>query len=249
MREDILKRKDDILRWIEEEQPKAYICKELRCKQDTLNTYLIKMGINYAGQQNKPGQIKSPRVSALEYLKRPYINSNTLRKKLIEDGIKKCECEICEAYIWQGKPLPLELHHKDGNHYNNELDNLQILCPNCHAIQDGNSGSNKGRYSKKEKTSTKPKERQYKYCTKCGKKLANRVKTGYCAKCLRESRRVVERPSRDELKHLIRTQSFLSIGRQYGVSDKAIEKWCVAVNLPHKSREIKRMTDMEWEAI
>lgn len=260
MREDILKRKNDILRWIDEERPKSYISKELHCKQETLNLYLRKMGIEYAGQQNKPGQAKSERISALEYLKRPSIKSHVLKRKLIEDGIKKCECEICQSYMWQGVPLPLELHHKDGNHYNNELDNLQILCPNCHSIQEGNSGSNMGKYTKNDKRSapkqksiksTKPssQKRENTYCIKCGKKLSGKGKTGLCAKCSRESQRVVERPSRDELKHLIRTQSFLSIGYKYGVSDKAIEKWCVAVNLPHKSREIKRMTDIEWEAI
>ena len=31
-----------------------------------------------------------------------------------------------------GKPIPLELHHKDLNHYNNDINNLQILCSNCH---------------------------------------------------------------------------------------------------------------------
>jgi 5-methylcytosine-specific restriction endonuclease McrA len=48
--------------------------------------------------------------------------------------------------IWQGVKLPLELHHKDGDHFNNEFDNLQILCPNCHSIQEGNSGANVGKY-------------------------------------------------------------------------------------------------------
>ena len=45
MRTDILERKDEILQWIEEEQPKCYICRQLNCKQDTLNSYLKKMGI------------------------------------------------------------------------------------------------------------------------------------------------------------------------------------------------------------
>jgi hypothetical protein len=40
-----------------------------------------------------------------------------------------------------GLKLPLELHHKDGNHYNNELSNLEILCPNCHAVSGDNAGA------------------------------------------------------------------------------------------------------------
>ena len=49
--------------------------------------------------------------------------------------------------MWQGKKLPLELHHKNNNHYDNSLINLQILCPNCHSIQEGNSGANIGKYA------------------------------------------------------------------------------------------------------
>ena len=50
-RTDILERKEDILKWIEEKQSKAYICKQLHCKPETLNSYLEKMGIYYKGRQ------------------------------------------------------------------------------------------------------------------------------------------------------------------------------------------------------
>ena len=43
MRTDILERKEDILIWIKQKQPKSYICKELHCKPETLNSYLKKM--------------------------------------------------------------------------------------------------------------------------------------------------------------------------------------------------------------
>ena len=46
---DILERKEDILKWINEERPKAYMCQELSCKQETLNKYLKQMGIEYKG--------------------------------------------------------------------------------------------------------------------------------------------------------------------------------------------------------
>ena len=46
-----------------------------------------------------------------------------------------------------GEKIPLELHHKDGDHFINDFDNLQILCPNCHALQNGNSGANIGKYA------------------------------------------------------------------------------------------------------
>jgi Zn finger protein HypA/HybF involved in hydrogenase expression len=62
-------------------------------------------------------------------------NSDRLKKKLIRDGYKKNECEICGISKWLDEELSLELDHIDSNHYNNELSNLQILCPNCHSIE------------------------------------------------------------------------------------------------------------------
>ena len=145
IRTDILERKEDILNWISENQPKAFICKQLRCKPETLNSYLKKMGIEYSGNQGGKG-IKANNNSyktAEEYSKSSCVKSSMMREKLIRDGIKERKCEICGISVWQGTVLPLELHHKDGNHFNNDLNNLQILCPNCHSIQEGNCGRKK----------------------------------------------------------------------------------------------------------
>lgn len=60
------------------------------------------------------------------------INSSNLRKRLLRDEIKKHACEICNLTEWNELPIPLELDHMDSNHWNNNLDNLQIICPNCH---------------------------------------------------------------------------------------------------------------------
>lgn len=57
---------------------------------------------------------------------------------------------------------------------------------------------------------------------------------------------IKERPSREELKALIRNTPFLTIGKRYGVCDNAIRKWCKAYNLPYKSLVIRKMTDDEW---
>ena len=146
MRTDILERKDEILNWIKEEQPKCYICQQLGCKQDTLNSYLKKMGIEYSGQQAKKGQQKGQNSykPASYYIETgKTITSYKLKEKLIRDGLKEDKCELCGLSVWQNQKLSLELHHKDGDHYNNNLDNLIILCPNCHSIQPGNSGANK----------------------------------------------------------------------------------------------------------
>ena len=136
---------------IAEELPKREIARRLKCKQETLNSYLTKLGIEYAGQQNKKGQQKGPNKykDSSHYTKQggQLIKSSLLREKLIRDGIKEDKCEKCGAVYWLDKKLPLELHHKDGDHYNNELSNLEILCPNCHAVSGDNAGAAIGNYT------------------------------------------------------------------------------------------------------
>ena len=151
MRNDILKRKDDIIEWINQNKSKAFICKELKCKPETLNSYLKKMDIVYGGNQGGKGiKTDSKYISAIDYAaKGSGVKTFVLKQKLLKDGIKEYKCEICGLTEWLGQPIPLELHHKDCNHYNNDLNNLQLLCPNCHAMQPGNSGSNVGKYTGK----------------------------------------------------------------------------------------------------
>lgn len=57
-------------------------------------------------------------------------------KKLIEYNIKQYKCEVCGISEWNNQKITLEIHHKNGKHSDNHLDNLQILCPNCHSQTD-----------------------------------------------------------------------------------------------------------------
>lgn len=52
------------------------------------------------------------------------------------------KCESCGLSEWLEKPISLEVHHKDGDHLNNTLENLEILCPNCHSFTKNWRGKN-----------------------------------------------------------------------------------------------------------
>jgi len=63
-------------------------------------------------------------------------NFGTLRKYLIR---KERKCSVCNLHEWNSKPIPLELDHIDGDHQNNTLSNVRLICRNCHA-QTSNFG-------------------------------------------------------------------------------------------------------------
>ena len=67
-----------------------------------------------------------------------------LLKKYFMDT-REHRCEICGIVKWMGKVAPLELDHQDGNSDNNELENLRLICPNCHAQTDSYKGRNSGK--------------------------------------------------------------------------------------------------------
>lgn len=69
--------------------------------------------------------------------------SHKLKLRLLSEGLKQHKCECCGITEWNGQPTPIELDHIDGNRYNNTIENLRILCPNCHAQTDTYRGKNK----------------------------------------------------------------------------------------------------------
>jgi hypothetical protein len=66
-----------------------------------------------------------------------------LKRRLIKEGVKDHVCECCGLDEWRNNPIPLELHHINGNNRDNRLENLVLLCPNCHALTDSYRGKNK----------------------------------------------------------------------------------------------------------
>ena len=68
--------------------------------------------------------------------KYPQYQSYKIKIRMLEEGVKEHQCENCNLKEWQKIQIPLELHHKDGNSNNHKLDNLELLCPNCHALTD-----------------------------------------------------------------------------------------------------------------
>lgn len=143
-RTDILEHLNKIKQWIDEGQSKAYMARQLDCSPQTIARLLVKQGIEYKGNQSGKGIPKNRNEMTLEeYLSESKdIQSNKVRNKILKEGIKPHQCECCGNKEWMGLPIPLELHHKDGDRNHNELSNYELLCPNCHAFTDSYRGKN-----------------------------------------------------------------------------------------------------------
>jgi len=67
------------------------------------------------------------------------VNTYNIKNYLFRDKLKTKVCEKCGRKTWLGLEIPLSLHHIDGNRWNNNLDNLEVLCYNCHGLTDNYS--------------------------------------------------------------------------------------------------------------
>ena len=104
------------------------------------------------------------------------VKSAVFLNKLVKEGYKTKKCEVCGITEWNGKEITFQLHHIDGNDRNNKLENVQVICPNCHSQTDNFKG-----------WANKPKKEKY-LCSVCGKELRTKAKTGMCQVCARRAR-------------------------------------------------------------
>lgn len=91
---------------------------------------------HFKGQSWSKGKKFPFKYPIEDYLNnKKFIPSDRLKKRLIKENYFEHKCYHCGMTEWLGQHIPIELHHKDHDHANNNLDNLEILCPNCHALK------------------------------------------------------------------------------------------------------------------
>lgn len=174
----------------------AQVCKNLGLKPiggnySTVKRNLEKFGIDtsyFTGKRWNKGlqNIEATAIIPLENILKENINysSTLLRERLINAKIKECKCELC------GYTENLELHHINGDHYDNRIENLQILCPNCHAKTDNFRGRNTHKNSTPEMTDRKNNQSHWCTCKNCNKEFysdrIDKTRKFCCRECYNE---------------------------------------------------------------
>jgi Zn finger protein HypA/HybF involved in hydrogenase expression len=131
----------------------------LSCRNSRIRTQEIKNKISESVKKSeKFKQAQIDKVKFTDYKKIAEKSKETWNKRILDadfetlsfDRLRKRikleqnnKCNKCGIDSWNGKPITLELEHKDGNHHNNERENLECLCPNCHSQTDTWRGKNK----------------------------------------------------------------------------------------------------------
>ena len=166
------------------------------------------------------------------------VGQTVLRKRFLALNVVEYKCSICgQEPFWNGKPLSLTLDHINGKNHDNRFDNLRWVCPNCDR-QLPTFGRRNAIH-----------EAKYNYCVDCGIVITfNATRCKKCAdKVKAEKQKNINKPNREELKKLIREKNFLTLGKEFNVSDNTIRNWCESYNLPKKTREIRLIKDQDWE--
>ncbi|AZU98946.1 hypothetical protein pW2_114 [Bacillus phage pW2] len=131
------------------------------------------------------------------------------------------------------------VHHEDENKQNNNEENLFVFA----TLSDHTRYHHNGIKIKVEDYYVSPSK--IGLCKVCNKNFeySNSRQTGeFCSReCLYVGQRKFERPNKEELFNLIKTISFLEIGRIYGVSDNAVRKWCKSYDLPYRKKDINNL--------
>ncbi len=114
---------------------------------NTFKRISVKLGIynpNPSGKGiRKDMSSKSIPLNEILEGKHPSYQTYKLKKRILKEGILVNECSECGLNEWNGKPISIELDHIDGVRTNHKLENLRLLCPNCHSQTDTYRSRNK----------------------------------------------------------------------------------------------------------
>ncbi len=211
----------------------------------TLKKKLKEFCIDISHFTSKPrfyggGPPKKPLVDILK--DGVFYNNNKLRQRLIKEKIFEEKCLICNAKDWQGKPLSFELDHINGSPWDNRIENLRILCPNCHCQTANHRGRNKKVSIRNTEDNSKDSEtlsrvhfyyRNNPVSTKCLNCGLDTFRTFCSSACCNKyygkqkfgNGRKVVRPALEILLKDVQELGYLQTGKKYGVTDNAIRKW------------------------
>lgn len=200
------------------------------------------------GVSAKPGVAKSRAKPLSEILvENSRYNRSDLKRRLITEGVLPFECDLCGLTEWRDQPAPLELDHINGVNNDNRIENLRLLCPNCHAQQPTNCRGAERMARNAEKAAARAAEKNAQKAARKAERDAKRAarlaepptlcsdcqtpisrKAARCRSCRSRHARTgvtkISWPSDEELVRMLSSEPCTTVAARLGVSDNAVRK-------------------------
>lgn len=163
-----------------------------------------------------------------------YLSTKRLKSRLFQAGLLNNECALCHlGPVWMGAPIVLQIDHVNGDPTDNRLENLRILCPNCHAQTPTFRGKNRKpvQWNKLATPTAQPKVPRN--LCECGKGISRSS-----TKCVTCRDGTSWPPPGQVLEDVLRT-SYVAVGAKIGVSDNAVKKF-LRRTIGHAPRKLRR---------
>lgn len=186
----------------------------------TLKRYIKKYDLDtthFTHQPNRPTEFREKRSLENILVKNStYTDNRHLKARLLKQDLLRNECYECGLPPkWNEKELTLQVDHINGESDDNRLENLRLLCPNCHS-QTPTFANRDSRNHK---------------CKDCGEPCSPGAKR--CSNCYNPSKHFPDLPDKrkfdpdpEELKELVWAKPAYKVGKQFGVSGRAVKKRC-----------------------
>ena len=160
------------------------------------------------------------------------INASRLQNFMMSNGLEyRCSC--CGLNEWMSIPIRLDIDHIDNNCYNNNILNLQFLCPNCHRQKTITFISKTPKNKKKHFQSVSHIKKPSNTCVDCGADINTQSKK--CKSCSKKGLFKIAWPCKEELSKLVWEIPTFKLAKQLGVSDAAVAKRCKLLNIDKPS--------------
>ena len=158
-------------------------------------------------------------------------HNNSIIKSRFLTKTKEYKCSICSISEWNNNKIVLHLDHIDGDNTNNLIQNLRLLCPNCHSQTETYCRKSNSRkpYHKNDSEIKNIVKQKTQYKCSCGNIKYSKNPNSNCKECDNKNRirkTKINWPDKETLEILISQFSLLALGKRLGVSDNAVRKRC-----------------------
>ena len=156
-----------------------------------------------------------------------YNRGANLKIRILREKLLPNICSVCDMKPeWNGKPLSLQIDHINGIRNDNRIENIRLICPNCHSQTATFAGRN---------SRIKPN------VCECGNSMSGFRMGQKCRICSSKeggikNRKVKDRPTKEELQILLWEKPTIKIAKDYGISDVAVCKWAKSYGLQKPPR-------------